>query len=392
MRFYLLNYAYEEGIRADAGGFRKVWELARQLKKTGHEPWVFIPEVEKPETGMSVPCVTYPVVEKIVLRPLSAYFMMFFKPWLHSFRYKPDIIYFRTAPTILPIFLAWLTGANFIMEINGDALTEERGKSANIFNDRIHFLRVRFICIAEMLNARASKMIVTLTDGLKKIVADRYRISDRKVFVLESGTNADHCRPMDSRKCRKLLQLDERKRYIVFIGVFYKHQGIDTLIEAAPEILKVNPDTVFLVGGGGPMAGIWREKVRNKGIESAFQFVGVVSYEQLPIFLNSADICVAPFAGNRGETSPLKLFDYMACGKPVVCSDIPSIRSLSRKCGGIVSVPPDDSRALASELLDLLENDLKRHQMGEAGRKYVEKHNSWQVIVRNLVDAIDKGV
>jgi len=244
--------------------------------------------------------------------------------------------------------------------------------------------------MAEKLNAKASKIIITLTDGLKKMVTDRYGVPGSKIYVFESGSNTDHCQPMDSNQCRRTLGLHERKHYIAFVGVLYAHQGIDTLIDATPEILSENPETVFLIGGGGPMAEVWQEKVREKGNDSAFQFVGVVSYEQLPVFINTADICVAPFSGNRGEASPLKLFDYMACGKPVVCSDIPSIRRLSRACGGIVSVPPDDSKALASTIISLLRNDTRRQKLGEAGRKYVEEHNSWRIIVRKLLDVINK--
>jgi phosphatidylinositol alpha-1,6-mannosyltransferase len=78
----------------------------------------------------------------------------------------------------------------------------------------------------------------------------------------------------------------------------------------------------------------------------------------------------------------------MACGKPVVCSDIPSIRSLVRECKGILTVSPDDSYAMASVLIRLLKDDSKRSEMGIAGRKYVEQYHSWDVIAQKILDAI----
>jgi glycosyltransferase involved in cell wall biosynthesis len=388
MRFFLLNYAYEEGIRVDTGGFRKVWELARHLNKIGHESWVFIPEIEKPQNDLPAACVSYPLIETRILRPLSAYLMLFFKPLFHAFRHKPDFIYFRTAPTILPILLSRLTGAQLILEINGDALTERRGRSASFWRDRIHYLRVKLICLAEKLNARAAKIIITLTEGLKDAVHKRYLIPGEKIAVIQSGTNTEHCRPMDKAECRKLLGLDQQNRYVGFVGVLYAHQGIDTLIEATPEVLRTCPDVVFLIGGGGPMAKAWQNKVCEMNINRAFRFVGVVPYQQLPIFLNAADISVAPFVRDRGETSPLKLFDYLACGNPVVCSDISSLRTLAEATEAILPVPPDDNRALASALISLLNDEPKRASMGKAGRKYVEAHHSWEIIARTIAKTI----
>jgi glycosyltransferase involved in cell wall biosynthesis len=388
MRFFLLSYAFEEGIRVDTGGFRKVWELARHLKKIGHESWVFIPEKEKPQRDFPAPCISYPVIEMKILRPLSAYLMLFLKPLFHAFRHKPDVIYFRTAPTILPILLSRLTGARLIFEINGDALTEQRGRSASLRQDPIHYFRIKLICLAESLNARAAEVIIALTEGLKQIIAERYSVPNEKITVIESGTNIDHCRPLDKMESRRQMKLDEQNRYVAFVGVLYAHQGLDTLIEAAPEVLRSCPDVLFLIGGGGPMAEVWQNKVHLMNLENAFRFLGVVSYEQLPVFLNSADICVAPFKGDRGETSPLKLFDYMACGKPVICSDIPSLRSLITGAGGIFTVPPEDSSSLATALITLLNDEAKMIAMGKEGRKYVENNNSWEMIAHKIIDSI----
>lgn len=388
MRFFFLNYAYEEGIRVDTGGFRKVWELARHLSRAGHDSWVFIPEIEKPKTDIPAACVSFPIIEMRVLRPLSGYLMLFLMPLFHAFRHRPDFIYFRTAPTILPILLARLTGARLILEINGDAVTEKRGRSATLWRDGIHYLRVKLICMAERMNAWAAEVVITLTDGLKDIIAKRYGVPREKIIVIGSGTNTKHCRPMNKGECRRLLGLDEQRRYVAFIGVLYTHQGIETLISATPEVLRACPDAVFLIGGGGPMAEQWQDMIRKRNLSTVFRFSGVVPYEQVPVFLNSADICVAPFTKDRGETSPLKLFDYMACGKPVVCSDIPSIRTLAKESRGILTVPPDDGHALALALIRLLDDDPEKARLGNAGRKYVEEHHSWEVIARKMIDGI----
>ncbi len=59
-------------------------------------------------------------------------------------------------------------------------------------------------------------------------------------------------------------------------------------------------------------------------------------------------LCVAPFRGDRGETSPVKIFDYLACGKPVIASAIPSVSATFVQEAGVALVPPDDPSRIGS--------------------------------------------
>jgi len=179
--------------------------LAWHPGNAGHDAWVFIPKAERPKENIPAPYVSYQIIEMRVLRPLSGYLMLFLMPLFHAFRNRPDFIYFRTAPTILPILLARLTGERLISEINGDAVTEKRGRSATPWRDGINYFRVKLICMAERMNARAAKVVVTLTDGRKYILAERYGVQSDKIIVIGSGTNTKHCRPMHKEKCRRLL-------------------------------------------------------------------------------------------------------------------------------------------------------------------------------------------
>ena len=392
MKIFILTYAYEQGIRTQTGGIRKVRELGNAMAKIGHMAVIFLPKAEFVPENDRARHEPYNVINFPILRPISAYLSQFMKPLWVSIRSgdsKPDVIYFRTAPTILPLFLSWLTRAKFIIEINGDILNEERGRMASLYKDPMHFFRMRLTVASERINCRRADAVVALTEGLKKTIMSRYGIPEEKVFVIGSGTNADQCRLLDASECRKSFDLDPEKPYINFIGVLYRHQGLSTLIDGAPLILEKYPDAHFLIGGDGPMRKSWCEKVEKMGLSKAFRFMGVIPFEKLPAFLNTATVCVAPFTRTRGETSPLKLFDYMACAKPVVASAIPPIRSLVEKSGGILSVEPDDPQSLASGIVRLLGNDTERMTMGRSGREYVEKYHRWEKIAADTVSAIE---
>jgi glycosyltransferase involved in cell wall biosynthesis len=95
-------------------------------------------------------------------------------------------------------------------------------------------------------------------------------------------------------------------------------------------------------------------------------------------------VCVAPFRADRGETSPVKLFDYMACGRPVVASAIPCVGTTFTADSGVELVPPDNPDLLADAVIALLSDPARCAVMGEQGRRFVERTFSWAHIVDRL--------
>ena len=104
------------------------------------------------------------------------------------------------------------------------------------------------------------------------------------------------------------------------------------------------------------------------------------------------DVCVAPFCGDRGETSPVKIFDYLACGRPVVASAIPSVTGLFSRANGVVLVEPDRADALAEAVFDLLARPDEACRLGGDGRIFVEQRFGWDTIVRTLRDMVGQIV
>jgi glycosyltransferase involved in cell wall biosynthesis len=100
------------------------------------------------------------------------------------------------------------------------------------------------------------------------------------------------------------------------------------------------------------------------------------------------NVCVAPFCGDRGETSPVKVFDYLACGRPVVASAIPSMTELFSRANGVVLVQPDQIDALAEAVLDLLADPEEARRLGCEGRVFVEQRFGWDAIVGTLRDLV----
>jgi len=381
VRINILIYAYEPTL-GEMGGVRKLLELGKSFVRLGHQVTVFVPDfidVEEP----TLEVVTYRTVPAPLLRPVSAYLRMSKAVRRRARDAPPHIVYARTSRDILPALTARWLGARFLFEVNGDAFGEQ-GWSHGIF-------RALSILCADWVNSRLASGVVAITPGLARMVEHRYGIDPTKVCCIPSGTSVDHVKPSDTEVCRRELGLESKQPVLVFLGVLYAHQGVITLLKAMAEVLRAKPDAVLLVVGDGPARADLEASAASLGIGDAVTFTGSVPYEEIPRYLGAATCCVAPFAASRGETSPLKLFDYMAAGRATVATLIPAVEDLVGASEAIVAVPPDDAPRMAEAILGLLQEPQRCRTLGDSGRGYVVRHHGWdQIAGRILAECVER--
>lgn len=382
MRVCFLTYAYERGIVTDAGGFRKLWELAAALERLGHEALVLYPGLASHRPPTAAPARAYPVVDLPFLRPLTAYLGMAGLAVALGRRARPDVVYFRSGVNVLPLLAGRALGARIVLEVNADVLEflEHEGASRPA--------RV-LLRLAEGLNARRSDMVVAVTEGIKRMLVSRYAIPSDKVAVIPSGTDPAHFAPEEPARARQRLGLDVDRPTVGFVGLFYRHQGVPTLLEAIARLRGTMPKLSGLIIGDGVMRWQWEALAHRLGIADAVRFPGQVPYAEVPGWLNALDVVVAPFTADRGETSPFKVLDAMACGCPVIASDLPSVRPLAEASGALTLVPPDDPGPLAGAVASLLADPARRRAMGDRARAFVVAHHAWDRIAERLLAVLE---
>jgi glycosyltransferase involved in cell wall biosynthesis len=203
---------------------------------------------------------------------------------------------------------------------------------------------------------------------------------------MPSGANTKLFRPFDKIDCRNLLNLNVEAKYVGFIGTLLSYQGIDILIDAAPKILKKEPRTIFFIIGEGPMKTIWKQRTEKIGLNEAFVFLGQIDYENVPRWIGAMDICVAPFLREAGLRSPVKIFDYMACGRPVVASKIPGTTDIFAGSGAIKLVKPQKSELLADAIIELIGSEKNAGSMGQKGRLLVVRKYDRRSLAQKISD------
>lgn len=377
---------YYGSFNTKSGSNIHILELLRNLKK--YTDIVLFAPGQK-SVDRTLPWIKYvPVIDNKYLVQPSYEFMLSFYLLYSCIKNRPDVLYLRqNSFPFFPIILCKIFKIPSIVEVNGLVLDELKvNPDSKSFTYRVFsYLALR----SEKFNYRYCDRIVSVTDKLRDELVRLYSIPKDKVYVINNGANTDVFKPLDRELAKAELGLENSKKYICFVGHLAAWQGVEFLIYASPLILEKCSDARFLVVGDGVMKDKLLEITSVLGLSDKFIFTGRIPYERVPLYINAADVCVAPFIKERNSKiglSALKTYEYLACGKPIVASSIPGVKDLIEFSGGGISVTPENPEELAAAVVKLLSNENTRAVMGEKGRRYVVENHGWDGVARKIMD------
>lgn len=383
----ILFLALDVNIKSKTGDAVHVRELASSLAKIGNEVSLIAPQVEgSPDQLSSLENHTnlhlYFNKSRGLFRNLSTVF--FCKKIAKS--QGCEVTYERRFTPKIGYALNKMIKLPFAVEINGlrdkeKELQNINGKSGIIpkgLRRRIwrHFFK-------------SSGKVVVVSYGLKKGLSEEYGIPQEKIEVIFNGANIDLFKTMDSNNCKEELGLEKKLRYIGFIGNLAPWQGVEQIIKIAPNVLKRIPEVRFVIVGDGLLRSELEKSAAELGISDKIIFTGFVPYEDVPKYINSFEICLAPFSGIERNVkysfSAIKLYEYMACGKAIITTDVCGIRNEIDEKGLGRIVKADDLPALTSSIIELMEDKTLRESMGENARLWVSAEHSWKNVAERVV-------
>lgn len=376
MRWFLFCYWYEPDAPSDPVGLVRLWTLARQLVERGDRVTVLPPRYRSSLLQRGFSTAPISLIPWPVLRPISYAVFSCLVGLVQACRSKPDIVYYRWMDSPHPLVFARLVGAQCVCEVNGEPVPDWSETDRTLKRRLKHWL-------ASFALSRCDRVVV-LTEGLRDLVIRRYRVAPEHVAVVPSGTDTGLFFPQDSAACRRRIGLGLDRDYIGFVGSFYRYQGLQCLLEAMAIIRRTVPSVHLLLVGDGEAAPELKQQADRLVLNSCITWAGRIAYQEVPTWIGAMTLCVAPFRGDRGETSPVKIFDYLSCGKPVIASAIPSVSATFVQEAGVTLVPPDDPDALAQALLALLRDPDRQARMAAMGRCFVEQRFSWKYLTNRL--------
>ena len=226
-------------------------------------------------------------------------------------------------------------------------------------------------------------MITTVSEALRdKVLA--FGIPPEKVHAIPNGINCQIFRPLERDDVRRTLQLPLDRKIVLWIGRFVTIKGVEFLIQAIPEVMTQEPKTLLVLIGDGELEDQIKASVEQLGVMDSVRFAGKILAEDIPLWLNAADIFILP---SLNEGRPNVILEAMACETPVLATNVGGIPELVKDGQNGFLVPAKDSAKLAERLLDLLKNEHLRMKMGKIGRKMIFKMGlSWEQCAKQIKD------
>lgn len=214
-----------------------------------------------------------------------------------------------------------------------------------------------------------------------------------RIVRVPNGIDADRFRGLsdtEAETVRARLGIGDQS-VVAYVGsLSLVNHRVDMLLEAFAAVARQRRDTLLLLVGGGPDVEALRLQVADLELESRVVFVGHVPPSVAPYYLKIAHISVDPVDDDwvARARSPLKVFESMAVGTPVVTGDVGDRREILADGEAGLLVAPGDCKALAAGILDLLDDDDRRVRMGEAALRASERYY-WHVLVNEFVKVHD---
>jgi glycosyltransferase involved in cell wall biosynthesis len=210
------------------------------------------------------------------------------------------------------------------------------------------------------------------------------------IDIIPCGVNLQTFHQMSKIEARSILGLDPQAAIVLYVGRFDPRKGIETLVKAFAQVKEkttANSPRLIIVGGSDPQRADGQEKeiianlVQSLEIGSHTEFVGQVGHDRLPLYYTAADVCVVP---SHYEPFGLVAIEAMACGTPVIASNVGGLKFTVVPGETGYLVPPKNVEAFADSIDRVLSNSLSGGMMGKQAAERVQEKFSWTGVAINL--------
>ncbi len=291
-------------------------------------------------------------------------------------RLQPELIYERHAFfNVAGAVAAERTGTPLVVEVN-ELAGYERVRDQKL---------VALAKDAERYAFERARLIVTvsdfLTERVKAAVGGRVPVATIPNGVTRDWLAADT--PEGDREIlRRSLGLSDR-RVVCFVGHLSHWHDFPRLLQTLKEVRAAVPNAVLLLVGEGRERAAILEQARELGLGDAVQLVGAVPHGQVRRYIEIADAAVIPHSNQY--RSPIKMFEYMGAGKPVVAPGTPPIRSVIEHARDGLLFHPGGA-GFSEALTAALSDPERARALGRAAREKIAQRYTWDAHARQILE------
>ncbi len=238
--------------------------------------------------------------------------------------------------------------------------------------------RIKFPWLAKSIENRifsSTRGIILTTRELEEYVLGNGGNKER-VWVNPDGVDVDKFHPgISGEKIREKYNLQDRI-VVGFVGTIGHWHRVDLLLSVAREVVRKEPRVHFLIVGGAASLASLKEYAVKKKLNGVVTFTGNVPYQEVPYYIAAMDITVLP--GTDIYSSPIKIFEYMAMGKPVIAPRIGQLEEIISDGREGFLIEQGNKNQLQECIIKLAGSKILGKEMGQRGRSKVEKEYTWR--------------
>lgn len=284
---------------------------------------------------------------------------------------SPDLVFGRN-----------ITGCFFSAQMNMQTAFESH--TPNESSSRL-ITKFKSWMFQAMIGKKNFKLLVVITDSLKQHYIDRHSSLENKITVAPDGAD-----PVTELLVPAKLNQEPDRLQVGYVGHLFNGRGVEIVIAMA---LNCHWADFHLVGGMPKDIAYWREETRSVQNILFHGFVAPVEAERLRI---AFDILLAPYQnsvavmGGTGDTSrwmsPLKIFEYMAAKKPIICSDLPVLREVLNHNYNALLCKPDNVEEWVCALVRLRDEKFLAQRLAVQAHQDFLEHYTWKSRAKKILE------
>ena len=300
--------------------------------------------------------------------------------WLVKDIRQEDIIIVSPGSLLLGFLLKLLKKCNVHLDVRTVPV------EIHSIRDRIDYLL--FWRLPFKLFKRVPDSFSFITELLKQGVEQESHTSFPDYVIWQSGVNMQHFTIL-----KKKSGLQSDRFVITYLGVVTRNRGIDLVLDALSRLKGIYKENVVLqVIGDGPDLSRLKRICSDLGLNQIVQFEGHIQYEVVPQHLRDTDCFICPLP-NRSEwnvSSPIKVFEYLACGKPVILSTIPAHKNIVKNKKFVVWTKGDRVEDFVRAIEYAYDNRVILAEAAKKAPDFVRQNYEWKAQGKKLADYLKR--
>lgn len=376
---------------SDRGCHVRIYEEAKNLSFRGNDVTICTYHLGEDIPGIDIRrIINIPWYNKLSAGPsfhkIYIDFLLLLKSILITNQIKPDVIHAHlNEGALIGKICSWLFGIPMVFDVQGEFTSEIRAHKFMKDYPRLHKVIYKVASIVEKFSYKTADALLVNSNFMSNRLQKSLGIRKEAIFVVPDAAGLPSSISLNElESLRKGLNIPEKKKIVVYLGLLTEYQGVDLLLKVIKSISEKRDDVHFLIMGY-PNEERYKRISEDLSISQYITFTGRIPYSDIYKYLALGTIAVSPKSLDLGGEANIKIYNYIAAGLPSVVFDYLVNREILGDLG--IYARPKDPISLENGLTRLFDDDELRLSLVEKLKAIEIEKYGWKNSTIKLLQA-----